>query len=349
MNKPGHATAPTRATRAMLRDSPWPRSARSFPAPVARVPGSELVSSFVPHRSFRSLAVAALGLSVPLSLFGLILVIAGCALPRIGPLSSGWLADYDTAEQRIRESGEQLLIFYADTRPGADRSMERALKSDRVKPIIADTVRCMLVKSYEPDRRYVAQYGVDRAPALVLVHADGTYHAQAGSMSVEKIAEFLAAARPPGAKPILNPFIPRQPKYNWLRSIDVAEEAAERTSQPMLIVFHRRLSHDWRRLEKLLSRHEVYMRLADMVHCRIGMFPFLGKTPDTPFGAMRLPALVIVRGDGTYDVLELPTSCEAVVRFADTALRTERPAQSDSASAAAAGLAAVGPAFQSVE
>ena len=48
--------------------------------------------------------------------------------------SRGWVADYDTAEQRIRESGRELLICYRDTRRNAIHSAEEAFKNRRAKP-----------------------------------------------------------------------------------------------------------------------------------------------------------------------------------------------------------------------
>ncbi len=236
--------------------------------------------------------------------------------------SSGWVADYDTAEQQVRESGSELLILFKDPRRGADDSVEKALDDEPIKGLISEYVRCRLFKSYEPDRRYVAQYGVRRAPALIVVHKDGTYHARSGAMPATEVAAFLSNSRPPGERPTINPNIPRRPHYDWQRSIDEAEKIAMRTNQEILVVFHRSLSSDWLKLKKFFSRREVHARLADMVHCRIGFTKILASTHDTPFGILRLPALVIVRRDGTHGVLELPTCYEAIIRFAD-AVRQE--------------------------
>lgn len=235
--------------------------------------------------------------------------------------SRGWVADYDTAEQRIRKSGRELLIFYRDTRRNANHSAEEALKSEPLDGLTKDYVRCVLFNSYEPDRRYVAQFGVNRAPALIIVHGDGTYHAWSGSIPTAKIAGFLADARPPGDRPIINPHIPRWANYEWHRSIEEAEEASRQTGREVLIVFYRSLSRDWGRLKKLLSHHEVYCRFADMVHCRIGRTAFSADAVVTRFGNLRFPALVILRPDGTHEVLELPTCYEAIVRFTDAARR----------------------------
>jgi hypothetical protein len=67
----------------------------------------------------------------------------------------------------------------------------------------------------------------------------------------------------------------------------------------------------------LLARQEVYKRFADMVHCRVNTFNPWTKAYITEFGALKLPALVIAKGDGSNHVLEMPASYGAVVRFAD--------------------------------
>ncbi len=256
---------------------------------------------------------------------------SGCnvSLPRWN--TDRWLGDFDTAEERARESGHELLICYADFRRGADPPMTTALASEPLKEMVADKVRCTLSKSYEPDRRYVAQFGVPHAPALILVHRDGTYHAHTGPMTSDRIAEFLTTAQPPGAIPTINRHILRRPRYHWHDSFAAGKAEADRAGQPMLTVYYRTLSRDWQRLEQLLRRHEVYVRLADTVHCRVGLSGLSRDVAITRFGSLRLPALVIVRRNSEYGVLELPTSYEAVVHFADAVLRDDRPNHTDSA------------------
>ena len=249
------------------------------------------------------------------------LVCSGCVPALTRWASDGWVADYDAAEQLQRDSGRELLILYKDTRTGADTSLEKALAGSPVKEMIRGHVRCRLFKSYEPDRRYVAQYGVDRAPALILVHRDGTYHARSGRTSTAKLTAFLASARPPGARPVINPHIPRRPRYDWHGSVEEAQQIARLTGRPLLVIFYRTLSRDWQELNKLLSRHEVYRRFADMVPCRVGLTSFSADAYITQFGALKLPAIVIADSDGSRHVLELPRTYEAVVRFADSARR----------------------------
>ncbi len=268
-----------------------------------------------PPKAGRALARCALCLCVALC-SSVLLPASGCAsLSRWAP--TGWVADYDTAEKHVRASGGELLIFFKDPRPGADDSLEKALNDEPVKGLISGYVRCRLFRSYEPDRRYVAQYGILRAPALIVVHQDGTYHARSGAIPAREVAAFLSNSKPPGWLPTMNPNIPRRPHYDWHRSIDEAEKIAMGTNQEVLVVFHRSLSSDWLKLKKFFARREVHARIADMVHCRIGLTKILASTHETRFGLLRLPAIVIVRRDGTHSVLELPTSYEAIIRFAE--------------------------------
>lgn len=247
---------------------------------------------------------------------------------------NGWYADYGAAEARMADSGQEMLIFFrAVDKDRSDPTFD-ALQSTPLKQQTARYVLCSLYRSYEPDRRYAAQYGVERAPALIVVHGDGTYHARMGLTTAAEISEFLAAAQPPGAAPVLNPYIPRDVNYVWFSSLESAESTAQKTGQSILIVLDRWWSSDRRKLEKLLERREVYGRFAGMVHCRPGSILGLDGRPMTRFGVKKLPALVVVHPDGSHQALELPTSYEAIVRFADRARPTGGEATSTAAAAA---------------
>jgi hypothetical protein len=232
-------------------------------------------------------------------------------------VSGGWFADYEPAEAQVHKTGRELLIYYKDNRPGVTDHTADALQVDGVKQRIHKYVRCHLFKDYEPHRRYVGQYGVERAPALIVVHNDGTYHSRTGLMSAADIAEFLDQAQPPGSKAVPNAYLPREAAYHWHDSPGSAYAAAEQTEQPILFVFHRWLSGDWRKMEKLLDRAEAYSRFAGMVHCRLSSLDSVAREAAANFGIANWPALVIADRDGTYSVLELPTSFEQIVRFVD--------------------------------
>lgn len=251
-----------------------------------------------------------------------LMVLSGCAssLRSWMPTQVGgnWIVRYDTAERRARETGRELLIVYRDPESPDDTALRRALRHREVQGKTASYVRCMLFKTYEPDRRYVAQFHIYRAPAVIVVHPDGTYHAQSGPMVREDVLSFLAGAEAPGKEPDCNPYVWRRAEYDWHDSFDEAKAESQKTGRPILVACYRLISADWPRLERILSRHEVYSRLAGMIPCRIHYLDLFSKTQSTPFGRLDVPALVIVQADGTYDALEVPDSYEAVVRFADT-------------------------------
>ncbi len=242
---------------------------------------------------------------------------AGCASLASGWPSRGWVADYDTAEARVRQTGRPLLIYYNELKPMGEDPFRQALDQPPIKDRIADHIRCVLVRSYEPDRRYLAQFGVERAPALVIVHQDGTYHARTGPMTSATIAEFLSLAQPPGTALRLNAHIPRRPHYHWHDTLQTAQNEAQQTGKTMLVVFDRRFSRDWSKLKKLLNAPEIHRRMADMVHCRVRTVNPFAEATITQFGAMRLPSIVIADPAGSPQVLELPTSVETIARFVD--------------------------------
>lgn len=247
----------------------------------------------------------------------------GCASTSLSLLGPRWVADYGTAEARTHETEQPLLIYYKDVEPGKADDVRKLLDESPVRERIDRFVRCVLFRSYEPDRRYVAQFGVERAPALILVHRDGTYHSLTGIMDAGVILDFLAQAQPPGARPDWDPLIPRQANYRWYDDLARAKERSQESQRPMFVVFYRRLTRDWASLRGLLETREVYSRVADMVQCRVGTWQLLSGRLESSFGELELPAVVVARPGGTFRVLELPTSAASVARFIDRSLEPE--------------------------
>lgn len=234
--------------------------------------------------------------------------------------NNGWVADYESAEKRVKETGNPLLIYFQTGEYKIDQRYRRAIDHGRGSMISNQFVRCLLVNSYEPDRRYVQQFGVQRAPALILVHADGTYHAEVGLLNDVQIAQFVTKTTPPGHQPNYNSHIPRKPEYVWYDSLEKASAQAKKLNRPLFIVYERTFSDDNTKLKKLLSRREVYHRIDSMIHVRIPLTGLFAKAYISPFGALKLPAMVIAQPGGPYFTLELPTTYEQVVHFADQTL-----------------------------
>lgn len=248
---------------------------------------------------------------------------SGCALVSLVD-TNGWLADYDQAEREIQSSGRNLLIFYKYGEGNRDKPVEDALASEEIEVRVEDFVRCRLFSGYEPDRRYVAQFGVDRAPALIVLRNDGTYHARTGLMSTGDVRAFLDSTNLPGTVPKYNPYIPYEGTFDWISSLEEAEAQAKTRDKPMLVLFTRWLSRDYAVMSKTLGKYEVYRRFADHVPCHLTVDPILGtnKQAMKRFGVTELPALVVVNPDGDHHTLELPLTPEKVVRWADQHARS---------------------------
>ncbi len=241
-------------------------------------------------------------------------------------ISGHWVADYQSAERLSRESNTGIVILYTNVDLTRDDPMREAVRNEATRGKTGEYVRCVLFRDNEPDRRYVAQYGVDRTPAMILVHADGTYHARVGALSSEGIAQFIAEADPPGLKPKLSPFIPRESTYAWISDFESARQSARESGRSMLVVLDRWATRDWSRLRPMLERREVYVRLADMVHCRPGSLWSSAGSAARELGVRNLPAIVIVEPEGEAHILELPGSYESIVRFAEGIRRDEKQA-----------------------
>ncbi len=184
----------------------------------------------------------------------------------------------------------------------------------------ADYVPALLFHKNESDRRYAAQFGVYRAPAVIVLHPDGTYHATQGSLSAETLADFLSRSSPPGSTPVLNPHVTRRLGYAWYRDWESAKQASQASGKPVFVVLERWMSRDWDTLRPMLDRREVYSRVANMIHCRPSTAWSTASGVASQLGIQNLPAVAIVPPDGQEPcVLELPTSYEAIVRFADQA------------------------------
>ena len=237
--------------------------------------------------------------------------------------AKGWVGEYDTAEQHAVEQGREILFHYLDTKLGSSQPLRRVLEDPMLEISLKRYVRCRLCSSYEPDRRYVAQYGILQPPALIIVHQDGTYHALSGTKSASDVKSFLASAREPGQTPQADPLIPRRPRYQWLTSLESVEEAVRTQGRPALIVISRTASPDWLRLKRMLHERQVWRQVCDMIHGQIGVFDWGKKEYDSQrFGALQLPALVILQPSGAHTLLERPQGAEQIAIFAASAGRS---------------------------
>jgi hypothetical protein len=212
-----------------------------------------------------------------------------------------------------------MLLFYKDHLDPNSGKMLETLELPSIKPLTATAIRVMLVKDFPPNQRYLAQYDVSSAPALVLVHPDGTYHAREGLMTVQQTRDFLTGSKPPGAQPKTDVQSPSVPDYAWMGSYEDAQKAASRQNRRMLVLYKWWLSPESTELINRLSNARARQALGDMVHCMLDW----DYMPNRPFvaryGVTKVPALIIVHQDGTYHAREGLLSVDQIIQFANSA------------------------------
>jgi len=94
-------------------------------------------------------------------------------------------------------------------------------------------------------------------------------------------------------------------------------ELVRETGRPGLIVFHRGFTGDFRAIQAMMSKHEVFTRVCQMVHGQDGGWNRWATTRETLFGKIVLPAIVWLQPDGSHEVLEMPDSSQSIARFVD--------------------------------
>lgn len=237
----------------------------------------------------------------------------------------GWIAGYEEAVAAAKKSSQGLLVFYRTTNVGVADPMHDAVQAGLSDAKTVDRVRCFVFASHEPDRRFVRQYGVQRAPALIVIHPDGTFHAAEGPRSTEQVTQFLDSAQPPGATPTQDALLPCEVTYDWHHSFESAQSASANSGQSIFVALDRWMTRDWSKLGPMVECRDVHSRVADMVHCRpnAGLWSGVDATCQR-FGVANLPAVVVVRPDGSRQTLELPASSDAIARFLDSARATRK-------------------------
>ena len=241
-----------------------------------------------------------------------LLACAGCG-PR-------WYFEFESAEGQARGLERTMLVFYKDPLDLESSQMQDLLESAELAPLLRDKVLCMLVDEFPPNRRYVAQYGIRQPPGLVLIHPDGTYHAHNGPMTLEQITDFLARAKPPGAKPTLNPQIPRSIDYHWEGIYEDAVEKARRQNRELFIVYKWWLSPESTELLAVLqTRPEVARHFTETVNCLLDQDYAPNRAHVRKYGVTRVPSVILVHRDGTYHAHTGPMTADQIVRFVTSA------------------------------
>lgn len=231
-----------------------------------------------------------------------------------------WVADYERAEQLACQSGRGTLYLFTKNDLTREDAVREYLEDPASRSAVANYQPAILFQRNESDRRYAAQFGVTRTPAVIVLHPDGTYHATQGSLTPDRITAFLAGSSPPGAWPTSNSYLARQLGFAWHRDWESARQASQAGGKPIFVVLERWMSRDWDALRPMLERREVYSRTANMIHCRPATAWSSASDVASQLGIENLPAIAIVPADaGEPSNFELPTSYEAIVRFLDQA------------------------------
>ncbi len=228
----------------------------------------------------------------------------------------GWATDYDTAESRIANNPKPLFIYYSDTLPTAHNPSVDWEKDPVLKPWLEKFVCCRLYRQSAFDRRYVAQFGISRAPSVIIARLDGSHHAQEGVRTVDQLTQFLEKSDCPGQATVMDPHIVRRARYDWVDNVATARRMAQESGKPLLVVYVRRFSQDWGRMNKLLKHHMVFRQLRDAVMCRIDVSGWSRDVHISEFGVLTLPSIAIESPDGRHEILQQPTNYEAVAASA---------------------------------
>lgn len=258
------------------------------------------------------------------------LAVAGACSTNSRRLLLHWRTDFESGEKSAEQDGRDLFIYYENTRPGVHDDLRDLLESDELRLALRPYVCCRLFRSHEPDRRFVAQYGVERAPAVIVIHRDATYHALTGRRSADEIVDFLERAQSPGATPVYDPLLPRRAEANWQHNGGLFQWEKPDPNKSDLLVYERRFSDDWKRMRALLDRPELreHLRHRNLRRMTIG-WPWTDRV-DTPYGELSPPAVVVIDADGSHHIVERP---DAVASLSSALLGVGAPSHGSSAPA----------------
>ena len=234
------------------------------------------------------------------------------------------LVNFSRAERLAKQQQKKLFVYYESWLSTDCGEMKRQIQSGRVQQLLTNKIVCILEESYEPNVRYVAQYGVQRYPAVILIHSDGTYHQRSGVMSAEGIANFLETARSPGAQPRINPQIPREIDYEWEADYERAFEIAQQQHRPVFIFYKSVVSADANELLGTLDRPDVAELFDDTVNCLLDWGYPPNRRLMTRYGVTNVPAIVIVNPDGTHHARQGRMTAAQVISFVRTAKASRR-------------------------
>lgn len=237
-----------------------------------------------------------------------------------------WRYAYDEGLRQARREDRDLLVFYKDSLDVRSSRMRDVLETSAVQRLMLPMVRCVLVPSYAPNRAFMAQYGIQETPAIVVVHPDGTYHALAGVRPAQEVGSFLESARAPGKEPDLNPRIPQGQAFAYFNIYERAVEKARRQNRRLVIIYKWWLDPDGTELIRRVSRPDVARYFADSVNCIMDWDHIPNRSHVRKYGVTSFPAIIIVEPDGTFRSLTGVPSVDRIIRLAMSSRLSGEPA-----------------------
>ncbi len=235
-------------------------------------------------------------------------VLSGC-----GPV---WQYDYDVALRQARGRQRDLLVLFKDPLDAESGTARDALEAAAARTSMDDKVWCMLVPFHTPSRRFVAQYGILEAPAIIVVHPDSTYHALPGVRTEDEVAVFLKEAKAPGAAPNLNPQVPHRVTFPYFNVHERALDAARNQNRRLFIVYKWWVDGRSSKLIHRLSRPHVSSQFGEAVKCILDWDHIPNRRHVAKYGVTTFPAMIIVEPDGRHRVLPGVPTIDDIIRFA---------------------------------
>ncbi len=239
--------------------------------------------------------------------------LAVCWLAGCGPV---WHFDYDEAVRQARRSDRDVLILYKDPLDVDSGTMRDILESPQIASKHGGKVWCAVVPFYAPNRKFVAQYGVTEAPAVVVVHPDDTYHALLGVHASEAVERFLDGATAPGSRPKESFQVPRRAHLDYFNVFERALDKARRQNRTLCVVYKWWLDPNSTELIRRITSAHVSQYFTDKVNCVLDWDHAPNRRHVAKYGVREYPAVILVEPDGQYRVLRGLREDDDYIRFA---------------------------------
>ncbi len=237
-----------------------------------------------------------------------------------------WVYSYVDAERLAKPLEKPILVFYRHHLDARSGEILERLSQPPLAPMLNRYVRCSLISAYDPNRRFLAQYGVTSPPAIVIIHPDGTFHSLQEPFDTARIASFLGTSKPPGKLPRADIQVTRPPDYLFRAegTFEKAVSKAQRQNRDLLILYKWWLNSDSNEMIYRMSRPEIAARCTETINCILDWDYVPNREHAANFGVTTFPALIVVHQDGSYQTRKGLGTVEEIARFLSTSLNQDR-------------------------